>query len=123
EFVFIFTFQTSFDQVWSWSTDNITYSSTGVTQPGPLTSTGGYDSYFVSFAGISAIEGSSTVFLRNDIQPVFGGTTALRFDNLSVTAVPEPSTFLLAATGGMILFLWKRHRLKLRRKTPATRGG
>ncbi|MEM7601112.1 MAG: PEP-CTERM sorting domain-containing protein [Verrucomicrobiota bacterium] len=103
-FVFFFTFQTSFEQSWSWSTDNVNFSTAGITtQPGPITSTGGYDSFLVDLAGVSAIENAPSVFLRNDIQPVLGGTTSLRFDNLSVTAVPEPSGLIAMLLGLVIL--------------------
>lgn len=123
-FAFIFAFNTSFGQTWSWSTDNVTYSSAGITaQPGPITSAGGYEEYSVDFSGVSQLNGSSSVFLRNEIQPVFGGTTNLRFDNLSVSAVPEPSGIFTLLFGLALAFLAVRNHFTLPRRSPATPGG
>jgi len=107
----LFIFNISQAQTWSWSTDNVTYSSAGVSQTGALTA-GGYSSYSVDFSGVSAIEGAPSVYLRNEIQSgVFGINTNLRFDNVSVSAVPEPSgvmAVMIAIIG--IAFLIKKRR-------------
>ena len=111
---FIFSFSTSYSQVWSWSTDNLTYSSDGVAQPGEITSGGGYGTSTVNFSGVTALNGAPTIYLRNSIGT--GGTTNLRFDNLSVEAVPEPQGIMAVFLGVALLGFVVRRKLRNRRK-------
>lgn len=120
----IFAFNSSIAQTWSWSTDNVTFSSAGVTaQPGPLTTSGGFDDYLVDFSGVSSIEDAPLIYLRNDLTAGFLGTPDLTFDNLTVNAVPEPSGVVTLLFGLAALVFLARRRLKLRRPLSATQGG
>jgi len=87
-------------QFWEWSTDNTTFSSTGVTQPAALGAA--FATETVSFTGVTAINGASTVYFRN----TFGDKES--FDNIQVSAVPEPLHYALGLFG--IIFVAVRTR-------------
>ena len=76
---------------WSWSTTlNGTYSTAGVSE---TLSTG--TSYALNTVTFGTLDPSTTIFLRETISS--GGTVA--FDNIQISAVPEPINYALAAFG------------------------
>lgn len=99
------------DQTWAWSTDNSTWSSTGITQPklGPS-----WGTVSVDFSGVSSLNNASAIYFRNTF------TTANALDNFQVNAVPEPTHIALAVFGfgavgiGFGRKAWARVRAKLR---------
>jgi hypothetical protein len=69
-----------------------------------------FNSYSFNLASLDAIENKSSVLLKFDIpnQNSPGASANLRLDNLLVTAVPEPSSFLALAAGGLVLLRRRR---------------
>jgi hypothetical protein len=95
------------DQVWSWSTDGNTFSTTGVVEPNATIGNNG--SYNVDFSSVSALDGASTIYLRETM------TGNAAFDDIHVTAIPEATNAALACAG--ICFagvsVWVRRRKAL----------
>lgn len=89
-------------RVISWSIDGTTFTPFA-TDTGTLSSTYAVVSY--DFSAIDAIDGQSNVIFRVTLDGATSDSGNNRFDNLTVmasqstSAVPEPSTFALIATG------------------------
>jgi hypothetical protein len=97
-------------QVWSWSTDGSTFTDfqTLDSIPTAFANAGGNP----IFSGPAALDNAATAFLR----VTFDGATASngnnRLDNITLTAVPEPSTVVLAAAGVGLAGFAARRRLR-----------
>ncbi len=77
-------------QTWTYSTDNVTFTPLAG-GPSPLTAS--WATYTADFSGVSALNGQSAVYLRDS----FAGDAA--FDNITVSAVPEPVNVALVVFG------------------------
>jgi hypothetical protein len=95
---------------WSYSTTGTggSFSSTGLTQPGALGSA--FASSSIDFSPITALNNQANVYL----QVSFGAKTA--FDNIQVSAVPEPIHYGLAAFGLIFVGVGTGRRFWLARK-------
>jgi len=80
----------SSSQTWAWSLNNSTFTALG-TQPSALGGT--FATRTADFSGVTALNGQTDVYLRLS----FGEKDA--FDNIQVTAVPEPTNMALALFG------------------------
>ena len=92
-------------RAFDYSTDGINWTNFD-TDSGALTSTWVTEEYDLS--AISAIEDQSSVYFRIVLDGATATTGNNRFDNLTVTAVPEPTVALLGAFG--LLGLVRRRR-------------
>lgn len=77
-------------QTWSYSLDNSTFTPLG---GGPATLSGSFQSYNADFSGVSALNGQSAVYLRDSF------VKDAAFDNITVSAVPEPINVALVVFG------------------------
>jgi hypothetical protein len=94
-------------QTWSWSTDGDTFTTFQTVDS--ITTSSTFD--LKQFSGPAALDNAATAFLR----VTFDGATASngnnRLDNITLTAVPEPSTVVLAAVGvGLVGFVARRRQ-------------
>lgn len=92
-------------RAFDYSTDGINWTNFD-TDSGALTSTWVTEEY--DLAAISEIENQSSVYFRIVLDGATATTGNNRFDNLTVTAVPEPAAALLGAFG--LLGLLRRRR-------------
>jgi len=97
-------------QTWSWSTDGTTFTDfetvTGI--PSGFASAGGNP----LFSGPAALDNAATAFLRVTFDGATASTGNNRLDNITLTAVPEPSTVVLAAAGVGLAGIAARRRLR-----------
>jgi hypothetical protein len=81
-------------QLWEYSVNSgASWSSAGLTQPGNIVAFN-WTSYNVDFSSATSLNGASTVWLRNTF-----GNGAGQFDNIQVTAVPEPVNVAMGIFG------------------------
>ena len=77
------------DQAWFYSTDNSTYTPLATNpKAGPS-----YTVLTVDFSTITALNGATDVYFRNTF------TSDITYDNIQISAVPEPITLSLAVFG------------------------
>jgi hypothetical protein len=84
---------------WQYSLNGTTWSSTGVIQPATVPAGTTWNTYTVDFTGVTSIENvavGTTIYFRDTI-----GSNNQSFDNIVISAVPEPITYALAAFGLM----------------------
>jgi len=88
---------------WSWSTDNISYTDFG-------TNTATRDTTFAAATtqNTSALDGVATAYLRYTLDGAIGTFGNNRIDNLTLSAVPEPSAAILTGLGALGLVLVRR---------------
>jgi hypothetical protein len=102
----------AYSQTWAYDVGN-GFTSAGITQLGSLPGDGQFRDYTLDLSGITALaDVQGPVTFRNTFGTFFGFTAPLRFDNITVEAVPEPSQ-ILVLVGGMILLglvEWRRRR-------------
>jgi hypothetical protein len=97
-------------QVWSWSTDGSTFTDfqTLDSIPTAFANAGGNP----IFSGPAALDNAATAFLRVTFDGATNATGNNRLDNITLTAVPEPSTVALAAMGLGLTGFAARRRLR-----------
>jgi hypothetical protein len=81
---------------WSWSTDGTTWT-TLATQPAGLTTS--FASYTADFRGVTGLNNQSSVWFEVIGGSTGNGGTSFTFDNLQVSAVPEPVNVALGLFG------------------------
>jgi hypothetical protein len=69
-----------------------------------------FNVYTNDLTGVTAINGDSTVVFRIYGLGATGGAGTMRIDNLTIDAVPEPSTMLLVGVGVLGMFAIRRRR-------------
>jgi len=84
-------------QTWSWSTDGSTFTDfqTVSSIPSGFGSAGGNP----TFSGPAGLDDAATAFLRVTFSGATNSTGNNRLDNITLSAVPEPSTLMLGAAG------------------------
>lgn len=93
---------------WAYSTDGSNYVSFDTTDI--QDSEAGYT---LDFSGENGLDDVSEAFFRGTIQGVDGETGGIAMDNVSVSAVPEPSTF--AGIAGLLALAFAGARRRVRR--------
>jgi hypothetical protein len=72
-------------------------------------------SFHIQHAFLSLDGGPFDSFMISSSGPADDGCSFAVYDNVRISPVPEPSTFLLAALGGLALLAWRRRSaVKLR---------
>ena len=81
---------------WQWSTDGSTFATIQFASPGTGS---GFNSTTINFSGVTAINNAPAVYLRNSMTGATGQNGRTDFDNIQVSAVPEPINVALALFG------------------------
>jgi hypothetical protein len=82
-----------------------TYS--GIAEPGTTFTSRTFD-----LSSVTDLNGASSVALRIHFVEALNVVDTVSFDNITVTAVPEPGTIGLLAAGGSLLILRRRSRVR-----------
>lgn len=101
-------------QTWAWSTDGVNYTALAGGTRDATSASWTTTPLTVDFSSVTALNGAANVYFQNTI--VFGNNQRVDFDNISITAVPEPVHYALAVFG--LLFVstgvgrWYHERVK-----------
>jgi hypothetical protein len=85
-------------QTWSWSTDGTTFTDFQLVDS--ITTSSTFD--LKQFSGPADLNNEATAFLRVTFAGATASTGNNRLDNITFSAVPEPSSIVLAGLGGLV---------------------
>lgn len=98
---------TGFDSgLWSYSTNGIDFTPSGVGNTARTAST--FALATVDLSSVTAINNQASVTLRYTLDGATSGSGNNRIDNLQINAIPEPSISLFSALGGLALLRRRR---------------